>query len=729
MRSVTVLIAIVATLATVRLADAEPMSYLDNGLIRLGVDLGKGGTITYLSSSGADVNVVNSFDLGRQVQQSYYSGPENFGNPGGDWPNWPWNPEGAGDTFGNPAPVLEQSNEGLTIYTKTAPLQWALARVPCECLIEQWITLDGNSVHVRNRLTNYRSDHTEYEAYGQELPAAYTNGTFWRLFTYGGNSPYTGGPLTQIINAGPPWAQFSATEHWAALVNDSGFGLGVFNAFVTNFIGGFSGTPNIGGPSDDPTGYIAPSILEILDWNIVYEYDYSLLLGTLDQIRAYAVVHRPDDRFDYQFARDRQHFWLFNATDAGWPVNGALHVNLNQNDPYIIGPEQWWQAQDVPRLYITAAYHTSGTNAQLFWSVPGQGFAQGRSMFFAAIPDGQYHTYTVDLASSPAYQGTITGIRFDPSDGNDASGYVDIASIASKPPSADLAISKSDSPDPVIAGSNLTYTITVTNNGPSAATGVTMTDALRGTLTFVSATPSQGTCTSSIVCSLGVLSNGSSAIITIVVTPTQVGGISNTATVTANEPDPDTSNNSATQVTTINAVTGQLTLLSPAKLWLGQAGRSKTLKFDLLVEVLVNGSVVGTGQLSNVKAGGSTFSGAVLDTVLLTLGAPTAAPTGTGLSIRASVRISCSITSTGVSGTARLWYNGQPIDTGRRKDAGSRFDATIGGVNSNYYLRPAFTLATSAGTSRQSIDVAVNSSVACPVRSFTPFATWNITFQ
>ena len=72
---------------------------------------------------------------------------------------------------------------------------------------------------------------------------------------------------------------------------------------------------------------------------------------------------------------------------------------------------------------------------------------------------------------------------------------------------------------------------------------------------------------------------------------------------------------------------------------------------------------------------------------------------------------------------------GQPIDTGRRKDAGSRFDATIGGVNSNYYLRPAFTLAPSAGTSRQSLDVAVNSNVACPARSFTPFGTWGITLH
>ena len=54
------------------------MSYLDNGVIRLGVDLNLGGAITYLSRSGAEQNLVNSFDCGRQIQMSYYSGPVPF---------------------------------------------------------------------------------------------------------------------------------------------------------------------------------------------------------------------------------------------------------------------------------------------------------------------------------------------------------------------------------------------------------------------------------------------------------------------------------------------------------------------------------------------------------------------------------------------------------------------------------------------------------------------------
>jgi len=123
-------------------------------------------------------------------------------------------------------------------------------------------------------------------------------------------------------------------------------------------------------------------------------------------------------------------------------------------------------------------------------------------------------------------------------------------------PVADLAISKTDSPDPVIVGNNLTYTITVANGGPGPATDVTMTDTLPPTVNFVSATPSQGSCsgTTTVSCNLGSLANGGAATVSIVVTPTQAGGISNTASVAANVIDPNLNNNLATQDTTIHPV-------------------------------------------------------------------------------------------------------------------------------------------------------------------------------
>ena len=69
----------------------------------------------------------------------------------------------------------------------------------------------------------------------------------------------------------------------------------------------------------------------------------------------------------------------------------------------------------------------------------------------------------------------------------------------------DLAVTKTDSADPVQVGSNLTYTITVSRLDPGPSMAATMTDILPAGVDFVSVTPSQGSCTgtSTIVCELG----------------------------------------------------------------------------------------------------------------------------------------------------------------------------------------------------------------------------------
>jgi uncharacterized repeat protein (TIGR01451 family) len=147
-------------------------------------------------------------------------------------------------------------------------------------------------------------------------------------------------------------------------------------------------------------------------------------------------------------------------------------------------------------------------------------------------------------------------------------------SLTEKP--ADLAIAKVDSSDPSRAGRNLTYTLTVTNNGPNPASGVTATDTLPAGLSARSTSASQGSCsgTTTITCSLGDLAVGASATITIVVRPTAAGTITNSASVSGNQPDPNTANNSASQDTTISAApAGRVDRGKPA---VGVAGVSAT---------------------------------------------------------------------------------------------------------------------------------------------------------
>jgi uncharacterized repeat protein (TIGR01451 family) len=119
---------------------------------------------------------------------------------------------------------------------------------------------------------------------------------------------------------------------------------------------------------------------------------------------------------------------------------------------------------------------------------------------------------------------------------------------------ADLTLAKGDSPDPVVLGNNVTYTLTVTNAGPDAATGVAVTDTLPGGVAFVSATPSQGSCleaSGTVSCSLGSIPFPGNATISIVVTPQAGGSIVNSASVTGVEFDPDTANNVAAATTTV----------------------------------------------------------------------------------------------------------------------------------------------------------------------------------
>ena len=97
-----------------------------------------------------------------------------MGNPQVGLP-WSWNPIQVGDAFGHRARILTTTNDQRTFYVKCVPMLWDMNNQPAEAEMEQWTTLAGNSIHVRNRLTCHRTD----DAYGegvankQELPAVY----------------------------------------------------------------------------------------------------------------------------------------------------------------------------------------------------------------------------------------------------------------------------------------------------------------------------------------------------------------------------------------------------------------------------------------------------------------------------------------------------------------------------------------------------------------------------
>ena len=185
----------------------------------------------------------------------------------------------------------------------------------------------------------------------------------------------------------------------------------------------------------------------------------------------------------------------------------------------------------------------------------GCSFSAGTVTCFAAsLAGGAGATFTI-VATANA-EGTIVNTAHAPwvndptPENNDATATVTATGIA-----ADLTISMSAAPDPVFLSSTLTYTLTVTNGGPSDATGVTVTDMLPASLDFVSASPGCSNAGGTVTCALGTLASGAFANATVTVTATGLGSVSNSASVVSDAGDPDLTNNTATVVVSVVMMT------------------------------------------------------------------------------------------------------------------------------------------------------------------------------
>ena len=318
----------------------DNLVFAENEFIRIGANLSLGGALTYLSEKGKK-NLINSHDWGRQVQMSFYAPPVPYQPEGTEmaecWKFIGWNPIQSGDYYRNRSRVLEYRCENNEIYVKCIPMHWPLNNCPGECTFEVWYRLDGYCVNVTSRINMDRPDTTQYPARHQEQPAVYTNGEWYKGVAYVGKKPFTGDSLTELVTKdnglGWPWLNIYATENWSALVDDEDYGLGVYIGSTNLSKIGFAGSTEQkgwGGPKDDQTGYIAPLGCEILDHNITYSYDYSLIVGQLDFIRQTAYEKdKHVDRRHYSFEHDRNHFYYKDITDKGYPTGGCLDFDFS----------------------------------------------------------------------------------------------------------------------------------------------------------------------------------------------------------------------------------------------------------------------------------------------------------------------------------------------------------------------------------------------------------------
>jgi uncharacterized repeat protein (TIGR01451 family) len=227
---------------------------------------------------------------------------------------------------------------------------------------------------------------------------------------------------------------------------------------------------------------------------------------------------------------------------------GTTFVSGSQNPA---DPTQW-----------TPNFPPVGTNNNVIWSTVSPGNPSG------FLPANEIDTFTLVAQVDPAASsGNITNsVRytslFVAAPGTAATAAVAVNSTA------DVAVTKTASPSPVTAGTDITYSVTVTNNGPGSADNVSMTDAVPAGATFVSETQVSGPTfnvtnpgvggtgnTTATITSLAANATAVFQIVDHVLSSTPDGSnVSDTADVTTTSNDPNAGNNLATVSTPVAAV-------------------------------------------------------------------------------------------------------------------------------------------------------------------------------
>lgn len=391
----------------------DNLIFIENEYIKIGANISLGGALTYLAEKG-NKNLINSHDWGRQVQMSFYAPPVPYQPEGSHmaecWHFIGWNPIQSGDYYRHRSRVLEYKCENNEIYVKCIPMHWPLDNHPGECTFEVWYRLNGYCVNVTSRINNARPDVTQYPARHQELPAVYTNGEWYKGVSYVGKKPFTGDALTELVTKenglGWPWLNFAPTENWSALVDDNNYGLGIYIGFTNISKIGFFGEKGWGGPRDDQTGYIAPLAAEILDHNITYTYDYSLIVGNLDFIRQTAYEKDKDsDRRHYSFENDRAHFTYKEITDKGYPSGGCLDFDFS-NGSELRGPDVFFGKDDCSEIVLDAEFDGEISGEVIFLIYEGldenNNFKRGSFVMpFSIASDGERRKSSIKVSDLP----------------------------------------------------------------------------------------------------------------------------------------------------------------------------------------------------------------------------------------------------------------------------------------------------------------------------------------
>lgn len=256
--------------------------YIDNGLVRLGVDMSRGGSVFYFALADNQVNLLNHRDEGRFIQQSYYG--EHDGSTWAGSP-WTWNPIQGGGSNGLHATVKAQEITQTTIHVVSTPVHWAYGYLMPELEMEEMITLEDSVAHLHYTFRNNGEKATDHPVSHHEMPAVFVDYNYRHLRFYDGDKPWTWGEMRDVI-PGWPNEYYDRTEDWSAFVNEEGYGIGVYTPGSLPITAYQYGKGASTGSKGDDCSYFAPLRQFAITKGMTVEYDVYVTIGQLKEIRS-----------------------------------------------------------------------------------------------------------------------------------------------------------------------------------------------------------------------------------------------------------------------------------------------------------------------------------------------------------------------------------------------------------------------------------------------------------
>lgn len=294
--------------------------FVESDNLKIGVDLLWGGALSYVEdldsnvqavsvdgqikvdsnaaerynakSVNDNVNLINRYDPGRLVQQSYYGTMEyDFGIFMEN--DWRYNPVQGGNQFGDASKIVDLKITDNSIYIKCRPLDWAKEKeFITPSYMEATYSIENGAVHGKCRFVDF-SGYPEAES-SQEIPAFYCIEPFNNFVYYKGDNPWKNEPLTNepdlIFWPDAGYPKFYNKENWAAFTGEfeDSFGIGIYVEGEEEFLSGVFNreTTDSEDPStDDPTSYIAITKTRIFKSFEPFKYEYYLATGNANEIR------------------------------------------------------------------------------------------------------------------------------------------------------------------------------------------------------------------------------------------------------------------------------------------------------------------------------------------------------------------------------------------------------------------------------------------------------------